>query len=267
MDVKRLFLRELRIIIEEIKKENIYKEYFIPNLLELKKNFRFNLSSDLANNIIFKEDTFLELGGPKNASTSVILPTKDDADLKQIIDNKITLIGSDISNTQEKDLNFGQIFIMGGKEILKISLKDLDRQTRLISNLEGYMVKATPRKLWTRVSKDLASKGFNFEELGKAFLILLKERVPEIEFLEIIFITTKKEDIKKLDKLNSLIYKRYGVSKTIQYLEKYQELVKKREDCGFEWDCSTCDYSTICDEIDDVIARMKEYRKNIEEES
>ncbi|NHI94311.1 MAG: hypothetical protein EAX96_17600 [Candidatus Lokiarchaeota archaeon] len=257
-----MFLKELRIILEEIKKNTSLKEFFIDDSIKIKENFKFEINPNFSNDIIFKEDTYLELGGPNNASTSIILPTNDEADLKNIINNKITLIGPNIRESKENNLDFGQIFIMGGKNILEISLKDLDRKTRLINYLEGYMIKATPRKLWTRVSKSIVEKGFDFEALGKAFFILLKESIPEIEVMEIIFITSNKDDIKKFDNFNSLIYKKYGVSKTIQYLEKYQELVKKREDCGFEWDCNTCDYTSICDEIDDLIARMKKFRKN-----
>ncbi|MHA1784908.1 MAG: hypothetical protein ACTSX4_06270 [Candidatus Helarchaeota archaeon] len=262
-----MFLKELRIIIEEIKKDNPFKELFLPAISEIEKNFKFNIIHDGSNEIIFKEDTFIELGGPKNASSSLILPIKNENELEKIIDGKITIIGKDIDEATENNLNFAQVFLFGGKEIFKISLKDLDRKTRQIGNLEGYMVKSTPRKLWTRVSNEIAKKGFNFEVLGKAFNIILRRNIPQLEILEIIFITTSKEDIKKFDKLNALIYKKYGVSKTIQYLEKYQELVKKRDDCGFDWDCNSCDYSSICDEIDDIIARMKEYRKNIEDDN
>jgi len=254
----------LRIIIEEIKKNNTVTEYTISNPSELRKDFSFKLDPSIANDIIFKEDTFLELGGPSNSSGSLILPISDEKELNEIIDGKITVIGKDIQEVEAGSLDFAQVFIMGGDGIVEISVKDLDRNTRSINNLEGYMIRATPRKLWTRVSSDVAKKGFTLKNLGEAFNIVLREEISQLTSLEIIFITTSGEDIKKLQKLNTLIYNIYGTSKTLQYLEQYQELIKKRDDCGFDWDCSSCDYSVICDEIDDVIARMKEYRKKIE---
>ncbi len=259
-----MFLRELRIIIEEIKRNNPVKEYILENFNDLRKNFPFKLDQSIANDIIFKEDTFLELGGPSNSSGSLILPISDENELNEIINGKITIIGNDFQEVESGGLDYAQIFIMAGEGIVEISVKDLDRYTRTINNLEGYMIRATPRKLWTRVSQDVAKKGFGLKNLGEAFNIILPEQIPQLSSLEIIFITTSDDDIKKLIKLNQLIYNVYGTTKTLQYLEQYQELIKKRDDCGFDWDCSSCDYATICDEIDEVIARMKEYRKNIE---
>ena len=111
MGFLKLFLKELRIIIEEIKKDNPCKELFLPAISEIEKNFKFNIIHDGSNEIIFKEDTFIELGGPKNASSSLILPIKNENELEKIIDGKITIIGKDIDEATENNLNFAQVFL------------------------------------------------------------------------------------------------------------------------------------------------------------
>jgi len=92
----------------------------------------------------------------------------------------------------------------------------------------------------------LPQKGFSLETLGRALMALYKSGNSKIESMEAIFVTSGKEDIKKLDE----------IAMQVQKITK--ELVKQTwkirgVDIDCVSDCSTCSDKPVCDDIKEVL--------------
>jgi CO dehydrogenase/acetyl-CoA synthase beta subunit len=109
------------------------------------------------------------------------------------------------------------------------------------------MVRTTSENVWGRVSSDAGAKGFDFETLGRALMSLVKAEVPGVSAMEVLFVTSSREDVKRLDEIASKVKQISG--------EILRETWKARGydmDCDF--DCESCVDQSVCDEIRDVIA-------------
>ncbi|UCG84224.1 MAG: carbon monoxide dehydrogenase [Dehalococcoidia bacterium] len=204
--------------------------------------------------IVLRGDTYAELGSPDAGSCAFPLWTNN-PDL--ISDGRITLIGPDILESQGASLPFGQIVIAGGKELGEKEHSALDEGQYVSDQIEGYMVKSTPGRMWTRISNDAADRGFGFESLGKALMAIYKSRVPQIEAMAVVFVTSDKEDVQRLDDIAEQVRK---ISKDIvreTWLARGYDILE----CTLGWDCSTCDDKSVCDDIKEVIKVRKKKAK------
>ena len=197
--------------------------------------------------VILKEDTFLELGNPVNGSASMVLWTRQ-AEL--IRDGRITRMGPDVPEAEGHCLPFGQVILLGGSRLDEKDLPKLERASNLSSLLEGYMIRHVPRKLWSRVSREAADKGFCFETLGRAMMAHYKSTFPLLERIEIVFVTSTKADVEELEVIG---LQAKGKSLSIRKLTRSEEGV-------YECDTLTCDDCSekpTCDTIRDVLVIRK----------
>jgi len=204
--------------------------------------------------IVLRGDTFAELGNPDAGSCAFPLWT-DNPDL--INDGRITIIGPDILEARGASLPFGQILMAGGRELGEKEHSALDESQYVSDQIEGYMVKSTPGRMWTRISNDVADRGFGFEALGKALMAIYRSRVPQIEAMAVVFVTSGKEDVQRLDDIAGQVRK---ISKDIvreTWLARGYDILE----CTLGWDCSTCDDKSVCDEIREVIKVRKKKTK------
>jgi CO dehydrogenase/acetyl-CoA synthase beta subunit len=181
--------------------------------------------------IVLAEDTWLELGNPGTFSTAPALVT-DRLDL--VNDGAVTLIGPDIPEVRGS-LPFAQILLIasGGLE---------DEDYRKINTfqyeleLKGYMIKAVPSSLtiWSRVSKESARDGLSFEILGKAIIDSYKSEFNDTA-IEIIFITSSKEDVGELRDLHK---------KVIRIISAMNKMMQE-----MSFDCSSCEYLDVCGDV------------------
>ena len=198
--------------------------------------------------IVLRSDTFVELGNPQAGSCAALLWTDRPSLIR---DGRITLFGPDIQESAEASLPFGQILMVGGDELDQEDHEKLQQAQHVADQIEGYMVRSASQNLWSRISRDAAAKGFDFETLGRALMDLVKTGAPAVSAVEVLFVTTSKEDVKRLDGIVS------GVREIGRDILK--ETWKARGydlDCDF--DCASCKDQEICDDIRDVIvARRK----------
>ena len=201
--------------------------------------------------IILQEDTHIELGNPRSGSCAMLLWTNN---LSLVNDSQISLVGPEIDEAANKSLPFAQILLIGGRGLEEKDHLELERMQFVSDQIEGYMIRSVPRKMWCRVSKSAAQKGFSLEILGRALIYLYKAKMPQIEAMEVIFITSSKDDVLGLEKLATQARKTKWERKKL----------KLREDGLYECDdltCETCDEKPVCDEIRDLIVVRKQAKE------
>jgi len=195
--------------------------------------------------VILRSDTFTELGSPEASSSAFMLWT-DDTSL--IRDCRITLIGPDIPECEGLSLPFGQVLIIGGTRLDVSDHSKLEGIQHVSDQIEGYMIKSVPQRTWSRVSREAADKGFNFEMLGKALIYIYKSAVPKIEAMEVIFVTSSKEDLEPLDKIGEQVREiSYNITKETWKAKGYDI------ECFSAYDCESCPDSAACSEIKEMI--------------
>lgn len=210
---------------------------------------------EASSGIILRGDTFVELGSPDAGSCAFLLWTNNPS---LVGDGKITLIGPNIQESEGTSLPFGQVLMVGGAGLGKEEHSALEHNQYIADQIEGYMLRSTSERMWGRVSKDAATKGFDFDTLGKALMSIFKTAMPKVQAIEVIFITSDKEDMRQLDNIAEQVRK---ISKDITretWLARGYDILE----CTLGWDCNTCSDKPVCDEIREVITvRKKKTRK------
>jgi len=184
--------------------------------------------------LILRGDTFAELGNPATGSCAFLLWTDNPSLIR---DGKITLIVD-----------------LGEKEH-----EALEQNQYVGDQIEGYMIRSVSQLLWSRVSKDAAEKGFCFETLGRALMAIFKSEVPKVQAVEIVFVTSVKEDLQPLDDISTQVRE---IAKNI-VLENWEAKGINLLECTFGWDCNSCPDKPVCDNIRELVTvRKKRARKS-----
>jgi len=238
--------------IREYLKGHDGKEVVCPSSVEdIRKGLPVQVGPGSNPGIILRSDTFVELGNPAEGSTGFIVWTEDH-DL--IRDGHITIIGPDIPQSEGKSLPFAQVLMLGGKDINTELQEKIEEYQHISDHLEGYMVRSSSQSIWGRVSRDVATKGFNLETLGRALMITMKSNMPEVDAMEIVFVTSSKEDLKPLSEIAAKVD---DARKTI-----IKAVWKERGyDLDCDLDCNSCEYKVTCDDIRDIIQAKNKREK------
>jgi CO dehydrogenase/acetyl-CoA synthase beta subunit len=205
--------------------------------------------------IVLRGDTFAELGSPDTGSCALPLWT-DDPSLIQ--DGRIRLIGPGIQESPGASLPFAQVVVAGGKELGEEEHATLEQCQYVSDRVEGYMIRSMPGRMWSRISKEVAGKGFDFDVLGSALISIFKSEMPKIEAMEVLFVTTGKED---LEPLNAIAVQIETIGK---YIEKKTWLAKGFDlECTMGVDCKSCTDKPVCDDVRDVVKIRKRRTKKV----
>jgi CO dehydrogenase/acetyl-CoA synthase beta subunit len=210
---------------------------------KLLKDLPVRFDADNAPFVILQEDTFLELGNPLQGSVSMVLWTPR---AERVRDGFVTGVGPDMPDASGRSLPFGQIILVGGDEIGEEALPTVERAQHLSHQLEGYMIRRMPGKLWSRVSKEAARKGFNFEILARCLMARYREQIPLLASIEILFVTSSKGDVALLDDISR---EARDISLSIKKLHRTKDGQYECEDL----DCDVCTDKAACDTIRDII--------------
>jgi CO dehydrogenase/acetyl-CoA synthase beta subunit len=200
--------------------------------------------------IVLRGDTFAELGSPEAGSCAFPLWTNN---IELVRDGRITIIGPDILESRGASLPFGQILVSAGGKLSEKQHSALDESQYISDQIEGYMVKSTPGRMWTRISNNAAERGLGFKALGKALMAIYKSHVSQIEAMEIVFVTSSKEDVRQLEEIAAQVRK---ISKDIvreTWLARGYDILE----CTLGWDCGSCPDKTVCDDIKEVVKVRK----------
>lgn len=200
--------------------------------------------------VILREDTFVELGNPSTASCAFVL-WSDNPGL--VRDGAITLIGPDIGESGGESLPFAQVLMLGGSALQEDDQEALDRSQYVFDQIEGYMLRSVPQRVWSRVSREAVDKGFGFETLGRAMMGICKTQLPKVEAMEVLFVTSCKEDVASLEGIAAQVTK---IGREIRRSGLVQRLDGSYE-CTMDYDCNTCSDKPVCDDIRELVALRK----------
>ncbi len=195
--------------------------------------------SEKDRNLVLGQDTAVELGNPKDGSTSFLMWVNDPAEIKN---GRITVVGQDLPQLQGKQVSFGKIVIVDAADFNEENTYDRYREMELLRydiHLKGYMMRGVSQQQreWSRVSKEAVSNGFSFQHLGGA-LIDQFSKMPYVRSVETIFITSSKEDVLEMQ----------AVSNSVGHL--ISAMNKMAEEMSF--DCDTCEYNDVCGDVEEL---------------
>jgi len=201
-------------------------------------------------NLVLGQDTAVELGNPKDGSTSFLLWVNKPDKIKN---GRITIVGKDLLQLQGKQVSFGKIVIVDAADFNEDNTYDRYREMELLRydiHLKGYMMRGVSQQQreWSRVSVDAVNNGFSFQHLGSA-LIDKFSQMPYVRSVETIFITSGKEDVLEMQ----------AVSNSVGHL--ISAMNKMAEEMSF--DCDTCDYNDVCGDVAELRS-MRNALKNKE---
>lgn len=252
MDVFEATIREIRRFIEDRREqERQFEVYGLPPSVSLPKEPA--LSSTRRTNIVLKEDTSVELGNPAMGSCSFVLFTQHSSLIR---DGLVTVIGPGIEESAGQSLPFAQIILIGASELDVEQVIELEQAQLMLEGLDGYMLRGASRQVWSRVSKEAARQGFSFQTLGKALMLSFRARNHLLEALEILFVTSSKEDIEQLDRIGSAAREEARDIKRAR-IKRWWGI-----DCTGV-DCAACSEKPVCDVLRGAIA-VKRRQRDVE---
>ncbi len=187
--------------------------------------------------IILNNETAIELGHPSTESVSFLMWTESAGEIN---DNHITIIGPDLDQTNAERIPYGKIVLVkthGFNEDNAFKRFEMMDHLKFKSELEGYMLRSVPQdyKEWSRVSKKALKSGFSLKVLGGELIRDLKS-FDFVEAVEIIFITSSKEDVARFKPIGEIVSKA-----TMAMNRMFDDL---------EYDCEHCTFKEVCEEIE-----------------
>jgi CO dehydrogenase/acetyl-CoA synthase beta subunit len=246
------YIKKVAQCVEEIRRDGRQVRDFdcAGNPSELAEELPVRVGQQASSGIILRSDTFAELGSPDAGSCAFVLWTGKPSLIR---DGRITLIGPGIQESAGASLAFAQVLMVAGEDLGDEEHSTLDQSQYVSDQIEGYMIRSTPGRMWSRISKDAAAKGFDFDVLGKALMVLFKSEMAKIQAMEVVFVTSGREDVQRLDEIAEQVR---TIGKNIvrkTWLAKGYDILE----CTLGWDCKSCSDQAVCDEIRDVVKIRK----------
>lgn len=224
--------------------QEIFEHLNSKEIKELSRSFPFDESKSwprVESQMIFNADTAVELGHPQTESAALLMWTDTPG---KIHDQHISIIGPDLKEAGLNKMPFGKIVLISAHGINEENAYQRYQEMETIKfglNLDGYMLRALPQenKEWSRVSRRALQSGFSLQVLGNELIREFK-RLEYVDAVEIIFITSSAADVQRFKPIAE------KVKKVCQAMNKMFD--------DLEYDCSSCSFSDVCDEIDGLKA-------------
>ncbi len=199
-------------------------------------------------NLVLSQDTAVELGNPRDASTSSLMWVNNPEKIKN---GRITIVGPDLPQLKGKQVSFGKIVIVDAADFDEDNTYDRYREMEFLRydiHLKGYMMRGVSQQQreWSRVSNEAISNGFSFQHLGGA-LIDQFSQMPYVRSVETIFITSSREDVLEAKAVSDDVFRLISA------------MNKMAEELSF--DCDTCDYNDVCGDVAELRSMRKKLQK------
>jgi acetyl-CoA synthase len=153
-----------------------------------------------------KDDLVVEMGGGKSQTTELT----EMAEMDEIEDNKITVIGKDFPDCEKGEgLPLGIYVRVAGRKMQEDFEPILERQIHhLINYAQGVMHIGQRDIAWIRVAAHATEKGFELKHIGQIIHDMYHKDFGSILDKVEVTLYTNKEDVEKFAKKARAIYKR-----------------------------------------------------------
>jgi CO dehydrogenase/acetyl-CoA synthase beta subunit len=199
--------------------------------------------------VILKEDTGVELGGPRTASSTFILWTEDPS---LVHEGTITLVGPDIPEIPSEGTPFAQVNLIACPSRGSGGQAAVERAIHLAERMPGYMARSTGGRIWSRVSREALEGGFSLSTLGERIVRQLHESVAAA-VVEMLFVTSSDVDVQQVETIGAQVRK---LSHDLR-----RERLKQTADGAYECErgisCEACPDSVVCSQIREMIVIRK----------
>jgi len=150
-------------------------------------------------------DLHSQMGGGKTQCTELVKR----AEMNEIEDGKVIIVGQDIPDLSEGDtLPLGIFIQIAGREFQEDFEPIMERQIHhLINYIQGIMHIGQRDISWLRVGKNAVDKGFTMKDIGVVLHAKFHQEFQKIVDKVQITLYTKKEDVAKLTKRARAEYK------------------------------------------------------------
>jgi acetyl-CoA synthase len=150
-------------------------------------------------------DLYTQSGGGKTQCTEYL----EMAEMNEIEDGKVVIVGPDIGDMKEGDTFPMAIFMqVAGREFQEDFEPILERQTHhLINYIQGVMHMGQRDIAWVRVSKAAVEKGFTLKDIGVVLHAKFHQDFGKIMDKVQVTLYTKKADVDKITKKARAAYK------------------------------------------------------------
>lgn len=158
----------------------------------------FEMSPMYEGERIRKDDLYVELAGPKSKGFEIVRS----AEMNEIEDGKVTLIGPDLKEMEEgSNYPYAMIYRIAGEQVEPDIESIVERRNHDFQNyIQGYMHLNQRYDIWVRVSKEMVNKGLeSLKQIAEATMMMFKNELPFIEKIEATFITDMTEVEKELE--------------------------------------------------------------------
>jgi CO dehydrogenase/acetyl-CoA synthase beta subunit len=206
-----------------------------------------------ASPLILKENTAVELGGPRTAGTGFVLCTEDP---DQVFDGRIMLIGPDVPELRRpggRAVPFGQVVLGAGPGIAAGTYLELERELQAAARIPGYMVRGGGDRIWARVSAEACDAGFSFRLLGGEMISHIRGTMAGIEAAEILFVTSSLDDVADLERIGSQVRK---LSHDLRR-QRLKLVAEGIYECEAAVSCDVCPDNPVCAEIRQMVVIRK----------
>lgn len=205
--------------------------------------FPFRVGPGAGSPVILKSDTFLELGSPATASCSFVLYSNHTSLVR---DGRIRLIGPDISESPSgAALSFGQVIMATGRRLTDKDYHSLVESQYIGDKIEGYMIRSMPGRIWSRISNEVAQKGFSLDFLGRAMIALIKAEISKVTAAEVLFVISGKSDVLLLSDMEAAVSDLAAKIKSRIWKKKGIDI----SECPFGGHCGLCKDRSVCDTV------------------
>lgn len=202
---------------------------------------------DRRRNLVLAQDTAVELGNPRDASTAFLFWVDDPSLVRH---GKITIVGPDLPALANRQVSFGRVVIAGVEGFNTENCYERYREMELLRydlHLKGYMMRGVSQyqREWSRVSREAVGNGFSLKTLGGAMI----DRVSSLDYVraaEVVFVTSSREDVLELQKISEPIMNVIGA------------MNKMAEEMSLE--CDTCEYNTVCGDVAELRSMRNELK-------
>jgi len=201
--------------------------------------------------VIVGEDVALDLGHPRTASESVVLLTTA---VDAVVHGRIRWLGSDLPELPLRSEHaYAQVVILRSRADALPDPFAVEAAQYLTHRLDGYMVRSVPGRLWVRISRAARARGLDFETVGRALVASFTDGFPEIDAVEVVFVTGSVGDVRALG----------PIAAEARVMAGSHRKLLLAPDGDFECDdldCDSCQDKPVCDGLREVVIKRRRRR-------